>query len=398
MRSLDEALEELLRRAPQAPSAETIPLGAALGRILAEQVRSPIDVPGFDNSQMDGFAVRSGEVQVGSEMSVSQRIAAGHPGSPLAPGTAARIFTGAPIPLGADAVIMQEQAQTTEEGASVSFNSTATAGQNIRPRGGDLRQGAEVCPAGRRLSPADLGLLASIGVGAVSVRRPVRLAVFSSGDELVQPGTPLQPGQIYDSNRPMLVALAAALGVQVTDLGVLPDRADVTRDALAQAGHDHDVVMTCGGVSVGEEDHIKAAVRAVGELDLWQVAIKPGKPFAFGRVGRAAFVGLPGNPVSAWVTFVLLVRPFLLKSTGQSNVRATPIRARAAFNWPRPDARQEFLRGTLHPAGEVEIHLKQNSQLLTSVTQSDCLVCIPARGVVQAGDPVEVIPFYSLEA
>jgi molybdopterin molybdotransferase len=196
----------------------------------------------------------------------------------------------------------------------------------------------------------------------------------------------------------MLVALAAALGVQVTDLGVLPDRADVIRDALAQAGHDHDVVMTCGGVSVGEEDHIKAAVRAVGELDLWQVAIKPGKPFAFGRVGRAAFVGLPGNPVSAWVTFVLLVRPFLLKSTGQSNVRATPIRARAAFNWPSPDARQEFLRGTLHPAGEVEIHLKQNSQLLTSITQSDCLVCIPARGVVQAGDPVEVIPFYSLEA
>lgn len=397
MRSLNQALEALLSRAPAPPAAVTLGLAEGLGRVLAEPVHSPIDVPGFDNAQMDGYAVAAPEVDPARAMPVSQRIAAGHPGGPLAPGTAARIFTGAPIPPGASAVIMQEEASPDPEGHSVRFRAPVQEGQNIRPRGGDLVVGAQVCPAGRRLSAADLGLLASVGVGQIRVHRPLRLAVFSSGDELVQPGTPLGPGQIYDSNRLMMVTLASALGVSVTNLGVLPDRADITREALARAGAEQDVVLTCGGVSVGEEDHIKAAVRAVGELDLWQVAIKPGKPFAFGRVGRAAFLGLPGNPVSAWVTFALLVRPFLLRASGVEAVEPLRVHARAGFNWLRPDSRQEFLRGWMSPDGEVQIHAKQNSQLLTSVSQSSCLVCVPAQTVIHSGETVEVIPFSSLE-
>jgi len=396
MRSLEETLSALMQRALSPSSVESIPLGEALGRILAEPVLAPMDVPGFDNAQMDGFAVRTEEIAPGQAMPVSQRIAAGHPGGPLARGSAARIFTGAPIPDGANAVVMQEQALQEPDGQSVRFSIVPERGQHIRPRGGDLQVGVEVCPKGRRLRPSDLGLLASIGIAQVRVYRPLRLCVFSSGDELVQPGIALSPGQIYDSNRPMMLAMARSLGALVTDLGVLPDRAEVTREALAQAGAEQDVVLTCGGVSVGEEDHIKAAVRAVGELDLWQVAIKPGKPFAFGRVGSAAFLGLPGNPVSAWVTFVLLVQPFLLRSSGADEVTAPRSRAIARFDWPRPDAREEFLRGWLDEEGRVGIHPKQNSQLLTSVTQSNCLVRVPAGTVVRAGDSVELIPFSAL--
>lgn len=396
MRSLESALIELLARAPTAPEAESVSLAGALGRVLAEPIRSPIDVPGFDNAQMDGFAVCSVAVMPGHSMPVSQRIAAGHVGVPLEAGTAARIFTGAPIPPGATAVVMQEDAAVSEDGQSVSFQVVPPEGQFIRLRGGDLSVGAEVLPAGRRLQAADLGLLASVGIESLKVHRPLKLAVFSSGDELVQPGHPLQAGQIYDSNRPMMLSMAAALGTNVTDLGVLPDRADVTREALARAGAEYDVVLTCGGVSVGEEDHVKAAVRAEGSLDLWQVAIKPGKPFAFGRVGQAAFVGLPGNPVSAWVTFVLLVRPFLLRAAGVQRVEPQKLVVPADFSWPRPDRRQEFLRGWLQPDGRARMHEKQNSQLLTSVTQSDCLITVPAQTPIHPGDPVNVLLFESL--
>ncbi|MEY4014721.1 MAG: hypothetical protein RLZZ290_1585 [Pseudomonadota bacterium] len=396
MRTLESALIELLARAPSAPPSERVALHHALGRVLAQTVASPLDVPGFDNAQMDGYAVCAREVEPGRAMRVSQRIAAGHVGLPLESGTAARIFTGAPLPPGATAVIMQEDTTPTADGAEVVFQAAPPEGQYVRKRGGDLYVGAEVLPVGSRLLAADLGLLASVGVREIEVRRRLKVAVFSSGDELVQPGQALAPGQIFDSNRPMMMALAASLGAEVTDLGVLPDRADITRASLAQAGAAHDVVLTCGGVSVGEEDHIKAAVRDVGALDLWQVAIKPGKPFAFGRVGQAAFLGLPGNPVSAWVTFVLLVRPFLLRASGVQRVEPQSVLAQAAFSWTRPDRRQEFMRGWLQADGSVQVHSKQNSQLLTSVTQSGCLVRVPAQTPIQPGDSVQCVLFESL--
>ncbi|MGA1694215.1 MAG: gephyrin-like molybdotransferase Glp [Burkholderiaceae bacterium] len=396
MRTLESALIELLARVPVAPPTERIAPHKALGRVLAQTVVSPLDVPGFDNAQMDGYAVCAGEVEPGRAMRVTQRIAAGYVGMPLESGTAARIFTGAPVPPGATAVVMQEDAALTEDGTQVTFQVPPPEGQYLRKRGGDLQMGAEVLPLGTRLQAADLGLLASVGIPEIEVHRRLKLAVFSSGDELVQPGRPLQPGQIYDSNRPMMMALAASLGAEVTDLGVLPDQADATRAALAQAGAAHDVVLTCGGVSVGEEDHIKAAVREIGALDLWQVAIKPGKPFAFGRVGQAAFMGLPGNPVSAWVTFVLLVRPFLLRASGVQRVEPQSVAAQAAFSWTRPDRRQEFLRGWLQADGTVQMHPKQNSQLLTSVTQSACLVSVPPQTPIQIGDSVECLLFESL--
>jgi molybdopterin molybdotransferase len=396
MRTLESALIELLARAPSAPPSERVALHHALGRVLAQTVASPLDVPGFDNAQMDGYAVCAREVEPGRAMRVSQRIAAGHVGLPLESGTAARIFTGAPLPPGATAVVMQEDTTPTADGAEVVFQAAPPEGQYVRKRGGDLYVGAEVLPVGSRLLAADLGLLASVGVREIEVRRRLKVAVFSSGDELVQPGQALAPGQIFDSNRPMMMALAASLGAEVTDLGVLPDRADITRASLAQAGAAHDVVLTCGGVSVGEEDHIKAAVRDVGALDLWQVAIKPGKPFAFGRVGQAAFLGLPGNPVSAWVTFVLLVRPFLLRASGVQRVEPQSVLAQAAFSWTRPDRRQEFMRGWLQADGSVQVHSKQNSQLLTSVTQSGCLVRVPAQTPIQPGDSVQCVLFESL--
>jgi molybdopterin molybdotransferase len=396
MRTLESALIELLARAPSAPPSERVALHHALGRVLAQTVASPLDVPGFDNAQMDGYAVCAREVEPGRAMRVSQRIAAGHVGLPLESGTAARIFTGAPLPPGATAVVMQEDTTPTTDGAEVVFQAAPPEGQYVRKRGGDLHVGAEVLPVGSRLLAADLGLLASVGVREIEVRRRLKVAVFSSGDELVQPGQALAPGQIFDSNRPMMMALAASLGAEVTDLGVLPDRADITRASLAQAGAAHDVVLTCGGVSVGEEDHIKAAVRDVGALDLWQVAIKPGKPFAFGRVGQAAFLGLPGNPVSAWVTFVLLVRPFLLRASGVQRVEPQSVLAQAAFSWTRPDRRQEFMRGWLQADGSVQVHSKQNSQLLTSVTQSGCLVRVPAQTPIQPGDSVQCVLFESL--
>jgi molybdopterin molybdotransferase len=396
MRTLESALIELLARAPSAPPSERVALHHALGRVLAQTVASPLDVPGFDNAQMDGYAMCAREVEPGRAMRVSQRIAAGHVGLPLESGTAARIFTGAPLPPGATAVVMQEDTTPTADGAEVVFQAAPPEGQYVRKRGGDLYVGAEVLPVGSRLLAADLGLLASVGVREIEVRRRLKVAVFSSGDELVQPGQALAPGQIFDSNRPMMMALAASLGAEVTDLGVLPDRADITRASLAQAGAAHDVVLTCGGVSVGEEDHIKAAVRDVGALDLWQVAIKPGKPFAFGRVGQAAFLGLPGNPVSAWVTFVLLVRPFLLRASGVQRVEPQSVLAQAAFSWTRPDRRQEFMRGWLQADGSVQVHSKQNSQLLTSVTQSGCLVRVPAQTPIQPGDSVQCVLFESL--
>lgn len=398
MKSFAQALELLLQSAASVAQAETLALAQCAGRILANDVISPIDVPAYDNSQMDGYAGIAVEMNNALEpLPVSQRIAAGHPGVALESGTVARIFTGAPIPPGANAVIMQEQVSVLDDGC-IKLLEPVTLGQNIRPKAGDLHQGQVVLKKGRRLAPADLALSASVGIGGLTVVRRLKVAVFSSGDELRQPGEPLVSGQIYDSNRPMVASLAQELGCDVMDMGCLPDRLDETVSRMRKASEQCDVMLTCGGVSVGEEDHIKSAVSSLGALDLWKIAIKPGKPFAHGCVGNAVFMGMPGNPVAAWVTFALLVRPVLLKMSGANDRELMPqaCRVPAAFDWPKPDARQEFLRGWLDESGCAQIFERQNSGVLSSVTESTGLVEIPASTPVRTGEYVRFIPYTEL--
>ena len=397
MKTLTEAMDWLLAQSGPPPQAQQIPTASALGRILAKTITSPRAVPAFDNAQMDGFAVRSSDIQAGAVLSVSQRIPAGAVAAPLLPQTAARVFTGAPMPAGADAVVMQEDTEALGD-SQVRFQHPAAAGQFVRLAGGDLQVGQVVLPAGRRLSAADVGLLASIGLAEVSVCTTLRVGVFSSGNELRQPGEPLGEGQIYDSNRPMIMSLVRGMGLAVEDLGSLPDCLETTRRRLSEGGQKCDVLLTCGGVSVGEEDHIKSAVTAEGTLDLWKIAIKPGKPFAFGRVGRAAFLGMPGNPVSAWVTFVLLVRPFLLKASGQVDVLPRAVWVTADFDKPTTDARQEFLRASIDSSGHAVIHPRQNSQILSSISESEGLLEVPMNTPVARGDRLRFFPFSMLLA
>ncbi|MGL4807735.1 MAG: molybdopterin molybdotransferase MoeA, partial [Giesbergeria sp.] len=342
---LDEALAALLARAQPLPGTESVPTLQADGRVLAQDLVSALQVPAFDNSAMDGYALRCADVAAaGAVLPVSQRIAAGSAGAPLQGGTAARIFTGAPVPPGADAVVMQEDCVAQDDG-TVRVQSVPHSGQNIRRAGEDIALGRAVLHAGTRLAPAALGLAASIGLEHLPVARRPRVALLSTGDELVMPGQvppqQLPPGAIFNSNRFFLRALVQRLGCELTDLGMVPDQREATLAALREAAAGHDVVLTSGGVSVGEEDHIKPAVQALGSLDLWQVAIKPGKPFAWGRVGQAHFLGLPGNPVASFVTFAVLVRPFLLRLQGVRDVLAQSIAARADFTWSKADKRRE---------------------------------------------------------
>lgn len=396
MKSLDQALEVLSATLSPVGQTESVDLQQALGRVLAASVTSPIDVPAYDNSQMDGYAGVAVEMNNAMEpLVVSQRIPAGHPGTPLVSGTVARIFTGAPIPAGANAVIMQEQVQVQDDGR-VRCLEPVSPGQNIRPRAGDIACGAVMLDKGRRLSAADIALCASVGQAQLTVYRRLKVAVFSSGDELRQPGQSLGLGQIYDSNRPMIMALAQGLGAEVLDMGCLPDDFSETKSRLSQAAKQSDVILTCGGVSVGEEDHIKAAISALGSLDLWKISVKPGKPFAFGRVGQSVFMGMPGNPVAAWVTFALLVRPYLLGMMGSQAEAPMGFRVPAAFDWPKPDSRQEFLRAWINPQGQAQIHGRQNSGVLSSVTQCTGLVEIPASTPVVAGEFVRFIPYTAL--
>ena len=399
---LDEALGRLLAAVRPLPSADaqTVSTFDALGRTLAREVRSALDVPPADNTSMDGYALRVADVPTaGSVLPVSQRIPAGVVGTTLLPGSAARIFTGAQLPDGADAVVMQEECEA--RGDSVTVNAVPTPGQWVRRRGEDVMQGDVVLGAGTRLTPQALGLAAAVGAAELSVMRRPQVALFSTGDELVMPGEPLKPGAIYNSNRYTLRALIQALGCDCTDLGIVPDRLDATRAALRQAAEGHDLIVTSGGVSVGEEDHLRPAVQAEGRIDLWQIAIKPGKPLAFGEVrrvdGTAAFIiGLPGNPVSSFVTFLLLVRPVLLRLLGCPNTapRNTPMRA--DFDWPRPDKRREFLRARRNAQGGLDLFANQSSGVLTSAVWADGLIDNPPSQAIRAGDVVAFIPFSEL--
>ncbi|MBL8502323.1 MAG: molybdopterin molybdotransferase MoeA [Rhodocyclaceae bacterium] len=395
--SFDEALQKLLAAARPVAEVEEVDSVVATGRTLARAQASGIVVPPLDNSAMDGYAVRLADVPTaGTRLPVSQRIPAGSVGVPLAAGTAARIFTGAPVPQGADAVVMQELCEHAEAG--VLINHIPRRGENIRRAGEDIRHGAEILAAGTRLSPQDIGLAASVGLATLPVWRRLKVAVFFTGDELSMPGEALKPGGIYNSNRYSLRGLLAALGCEVRDLGIVPDSLDATRAALREAAAASDVIVTSGGVSVGEEDHVKAAVQAEGALDLWKIAIKPGKPLAFGKVGLrdTPFSGLPGNPVSTFVTVLMLVRPYLLACQGARVTAPRGLTMRADFDWPKPDRRREFLRTRINAEGGLDLFPNQSSGVLTSCAWADGLVDNPPAQAVKRGESVRFIPFSGL--
>jgi molybdopterin molybdotransferase len=390
--SVDDALEQLLAGATPVAGTEQVPTMEAAGRVLAAAQTSSMDVPPMDNSAMDGYAIRLADLGPSKgRLRVAQRIAAGSVGRPLEPGTAARIFTGAPVPPGADAVVMQEHCEVEDQ--EVKIKKPPKPGEWIRLTGSDIRKGGEILPAGKHLQPQDTGLAASVGIKTLPVRRRVRLGLFFTGDELVMPGDPLAPGRIYNSNRFTLNALARTFGCELRDYGIVPDTLQATREVLRQAAAENDIIVTSGGVSVGEEDHVKPAVEAEGSLLMWRIAMKPGRPLAFGKVGNAAFIGLPGNPVSSFVTFLIFVRPFLLATQGRTETRHRTISARADFDWLEPDARREFLRVKWNAQGGLDLYPTQDSAVMTSTAWADGLVDNPAGAAIRKGEAVRFLPY-----
>ena len=401
MKPLEEALALLLSHARAVGERERVPLAEANGRILAEPVVSKINMPPWDNSAMDGYAVNSADLQtVPCRLTVSQRIPAGAAPQPLAPGTVARIFTGAPVPPGADAVVIQEVCR--QEGDQVVINEPAAPGANIRYAGEDTRIGQQVLQAGTRLGAQHLGLAASVGVAELLVYRRLKVALFSSGDELINPGQPLGPGQIYNSNQYTLQALLQSLGCGIVNLGIVEDTFETTCQALSRAAAQAVLVITSGGVSVGEEDHLKPAVEALGSLDLWKIAIRPGKPLAFGHIEGTPFIGTPGNPVSLFVTFCLFARPFILKQQGvrDEELTPTPILAKADFDWPKAEKRREFARAQLNLDAEgqaqVSLYSSRSSGVLNSLTWANGLAILPEQQTLARGAMVKFLAFSEL--
>jgi molybdopterin molybdotransferase len=397
--SLDDALALIDRRTETVAGVEGVPLKEALGRILAEDVVALHAVPPHANSAVDGYAVRFEDLAPDGEtmLRIVGRAAAGHPERrPLGPGEAIRIFTGAVMPDGADTVMMQEDCRL--EGDRVAIPPGIKRGANRRRAGEDVEAGAVALAAGLRVRPQEVGLAAALGLAALPVRTRLKAALFSTGDEILEPGLPPSPGRIYDSNRYTLGALLSGLGVAVTDLGILPDREAVIRQAVGRASETHDLILTSGGVSVGEEDHVKAAVETLGSLHVWRLAIKPGRPIALGQVGRVPFVGLPGNPVAAMVTFLRIVRPLILKLAGAANRQPAMFRVRAAFEHRKKTGRREWVRVSLVPDGagglEARKFPREGAGILSSMVASDGLAELPEDLTrLEPGTMVDVLPF-----
>lgn len=393
----DEALQNLLNFASPIMVSEQLALTDGLNRILAEDIKSAINVPPAANSAMDGYAIRTSDVSAAATttLQVTQRIPAGEVGKTLKPGTAARIFTGAPIPAGADAVIMQEQ--VIADGDSISFDVAVKPAQNIRPTGEDITENQIILKKGTKLRAQELGLTASIGVSHLAVTRKVRVGIFFTGDELVEPGKPLEPGKIYDSNRYTLNGLLQTMGCEIVDLGIVGDTLEQTTQAILQATQTTDLVITSGGVSVGEEDHVRIALEKLGELHMWRLKIKPGKPLAFGLVNETAFMGLPGNPVSVFAGFCLFVSPMIKKLQGRTNFLTPFTRVTAGFHWPKPDSRREFTRARIeqneHQKLQASLYPNQGSGVLMSTSWADGLVDIAENTVVKPGDQVNYLSF-----
>jgi len=393
----DQALEQLTDSVVPLGRIVDKPLLQALGAVLAQSVKSNIDVPGCAMSSMDGFAINTSDLaeRGATTLPLSQRIAAGGKAETLVPGTAAQIFTGAPVPCGADAVIMQEQVQTHSQG--ISFEARPVSGTNIRPVGNDICRGTTILSKGCRLRAQDIGIAASVGLQTLPVFAPIKVGIFFTGDELVEPGETLAIGKIYDSNRYTLHGLLETMGCEIIDLGLVGDTLDATREAMLRAVTQADLVVTTGGVSVGEEDHVRIAIEQLGELRLWRLGIKPGKPLAYGQINDTAFMGLPGNPVSVFATFCLLVCPVIQIMQGRQWHKPIALPVRADFDWPKPDSRREFLRARLDTGANqqtrVQIYPNQDSGVLTSTVWADGFVEIAENKTVRVGEMVNYLSF-----
>ncbi|MFC1602638.1 gephyrin-like molybdotransferase Glp [Pseudomonadota bacterium] len=400
LKTPEEALELLLSNIKPVTEVEQIPISEALGRVLAGPLFSQTDVPPWDNSAMDGYAVNTADLtQENTTLPISQRIPAGVAGDPLQPGSAARIFTGAPVPPDANAVVIQEVCE--QQGDQVLIKQVVPSGANIRRAGEDSQKGQQILNPGIRLGPQHLGAAASVGIAEVPVYRKLKVALFSSGDELVMPGGELGPGQIFNSNQFTLTGLLETLGCEVTNLGIVEDTFEATCDALSRGAEQADLVLASGGVSVGEEDHVKPAVEKLGSLDLWKIAIRPGKPLAFGHIGETPFIGAPGNPVSLFVTFCLFARPFILSCQGVTEgVLPTPITATTDFDWTKPDKRREFARARLeldsNGTAHVSLFKSRSSGMLSSLTWANGLAVIPEQQTLSKGEKVQFLPFNEL--
>lgn len=396
-----DALERLLKDVNAQAETERVSLNQGLGRVLAEQPVSIVDVPRGDNSSMDGYAVAMASLNADgiTVLPLSQRIAAGDDPQPLAANTVARIFTGAEIPANADAVIMQEQVTVDEQG--VHLPAGIKPMQNIRPKGQDLKAGELLYPVGKKLQPADLGVLASAGISQFTVYKPLKVAILSTGDELLEPGEEIAPGKLYNSNRAMLNALTEQLSMQVIDIGKVKDTLSATQAALSAAADAADIIITTGGVSVGEEDHVKAAVDSLGKLDMWRIKLKPGKPLAYGKVLSSAknkpvpIFGLPGNPASALITFCLFARPYMQKLQGAEVNKALKFKAVAGFSHSKAGTREEYMRG-VYKDGKVNRFNNQSSGMLSTASRANGLIVVPVDAVFEEGELVDFIPFSEL--
>ena len=395
--TVEQAIEKVLLAATPLAQTETVNILDALNRVLAEDLRSSIDVPGYDNSAMDGYALHSADCPVaGTELAVSQRIPAGQVGTLLQPGTAARIFTGAPIPEGADAVVMQEMCERNAD--TVTINAEVKTGSNVRLAGEDIKKQGIVLQAGKRLRAQELGLLASVGLGELKVKRKLTVATFFTGDELVTPGQPLAAGQIYNSNRYTIRGLLQAMDCEIIDLGIVPDTLEATVEVLKKAASSANLVITSGGVSVGEEDYVRIALEQLGELSMWRIAMKPGKPVAFGKVDNVLFMGLPGNPVSVFVTFLIFARALILKLQGVEDCLLKRVNTVADFDW-RKVQRQEYLRVRLIQKDNqtvAQLYPHQGSGVLSSASWADGLVEVLVGSEIKKGDSVQYLPFQGL--